>query len=372
VFASLDHVRRALAIGAVALVLAAPASAAPPEVAARAYVVENGATGEVLAAFRPRARLPIASITKLMTVLVALEKARPERHVTVDPVAVSVGESTIHLRPGERITVGDLIEAALIQSANDAAWALAAGVGERDVKSFVARMNAKAQQLGLRETHFVRPDGLDVSGHVSSARDVTLLARVAMRNPVIRSIVDEQSATIGGDRRVHTWNDLLGTLGGTIGVKTGHTAAAGWSQVAAVNAPGFVLYATLLGSPTRARRNADLTALIRWGLSLYRPVEVVSKTRVYARADVGYGREPLDIVASRPVVRSVRLARPLREVVVAPAVVQLPVRKDQRVGSVRVYDGERLVAESQLIATRSVGRPGFASRAWSRVRSIFP
>jgi serine-type D-Ala-D-Ala carboxypeptidase (penicillin-binding protein 5/6) len=365
-------VRRTLAIGAAALVLAAPASAAPPDVAARAYVLENGATGEVLAAMQPRVRLPIASITKLMTVLVALEEARPELHVTVDSAAASVGESTINLQPGERITVRELIEAALIQSANDAAWALAAGVGNRDVTTFVAKMNAKARRLGLRDTRFVRPDGLDVPGHVSSARDVTLLARVAMHNSVIRSIVDEQSATISGGRRLHTWNDLLGTLRGTIGVKTGHTAAAGWSQVAAVTAPGFVLYATLLGSPTRARRNADLAALIRWGLSLYRSVEVVSRTRVYARADVGYGRKPVDVMAAARLVRSVRIGRPLREVVVAPAVARLPVRKNQRVGTVRVYDGERLIAESPLVATRAVERPGFVSRAWSKVRSIFP
>jgi serine-type D-Ala-D-Ala carboxypeptidase (penicillin-binding protein 5/6) len=364
-------VRRTLATGAAALVLAAPATAAPPEVVARAYNVVNGATGEVLAASHSRQRLPIASITKLMTVLVALEEARPELHVTVAPIATGIGESTVNLRAGERITVGELVEAALIQSANDAAWALAAGLGKRDVANFVGRMNAKARELGLRDTRFVRPDGLDVAGHVSSARDVTLLARVAMRNPVIRSIVDDQSATISGGRRLHTWNDLLATLRGTIGVKTGHTAAAGWSQVAAVNAPGFVLYATLLGSPTRSQRNADLAALIRWGLSLYRSVEVVSPQRVYARADVGYGREPLAVVATERIVRSVRVARPLREVVVAPAVVRLPVRKNERVGTVRVYDGERLIAESPLVATRSVERPGFVSRAWSKVRSIF-
>ena len=363
--------RRTLAIGAAALVLAAPASAAPPQVAARAYVVENGASGEVLAALQPRARVPIASITKLMTVLVALEEAQPELHVTVNSVAAGVGESTINLRPGERITVRELIEAALIQSANDAAWALAAGVGDRDVGKFVSRMNAKARALGLRDTRFVRPDGLDVPGHVSSARDVTLLARVAMHNPVIRSIVDERSGTISGGRRLHTWNDLLGVVPGTIGVKTGHTAAAGWSQVAAVRAPGFILYATLLGSPTRSRRNADLSALIRWGLSQYRPLEVVSRARVYARADVGYGRKPLDVVAPDRIMRSVRVGRPLREVVVAPAVASLPVRKNQRVGTVRVYDGDRLIAESPLVATRAVERPGFFSRAWSGVRSIF-
>jgi D-alanyl-D-alanine carboxypeptidase (penicillin-binding protein 5/6) len=365
-------VLRALAIGAAALVFAAPAPGGLPDVAARSYLVENGATGEVLAAARSRARVPIASITKLMTVLVALELASPDVVVTVAPEAAAVGESTINLRAGERITVRDLVAGALIQSANDAAWALAAGVGNRDVAQFVARMNAKARALGLRDTHFVRPDGLDVAGHVSSARDVTLLARVAMRNRVVRSIVDERTATIAGGRRLQTWNDLLATLPGTIGVKTGHTAAAGWSQVAAVSAPGFVLYAALLGSPTRSRRNADLGSLIRWAISLYGWVELVSPTRVYARADVGYGREPLALVAEERVMRPVRLSRALRERVVAPAVARLPVAEGQRLGTVRVYDGERLVAESPLVASRGVGRPGSLERAWWRIRSVLP
>jgi D-alanyl-D-alanine carboxypeptidase (penicillin-binding protein 5/6) len=364
-------VSRALALVAAALVLAAPASAGPPAVQARAYLVENGATGEVLAARSARTRVPIASITKLMTVLVALELARPDMYVSVDPVASSVGESTVNLRPGERLTVRELVEAALIQSANDAAWALAAGVGPRDPVAFVARMNVKARRLGLRDTHFVRPDGLDVPGHHSSARDVTLLARIAMRNPVVRDIVDEEAATISGGRRLRTWNDLLGLVHGTIGVKTGHTAAAGWSQVAAVRAPGFVLYATLLGGPTRARRNADLAALIRWGLSLHRAAEVISAGRVYARADVGFGRRPLDVVAARRVVRSVRVDRALREVVVAPAVARLPVRRQQRLGIVRVFDGRRLVGESPLVAARTVERPGLAARVWWGFRSIF-
>jgi len=232
-------------------------------------------------------------------------------------------------------------------------------------------MNRRARELGLAETYFVRPDGLAVPGHVSSARDVSRLARVAMRNPLIRSIVDERSATISGGRRLHTWNDLLSTLPETIGVKTGHTAAAGWSQVAAANGPGFVLYATLLGGPTRARRNADLAALIRWGLSLYRAVEVVSGSRVYARAHVGFGRDPLELVAPTGIVRSVRVARPLREVVVAPAVMRLPVRKSQPLGLVRVYDGARLIATSPLVAARDVAEPGPLSRVWWSVRSLF-
>ena len=118
---------RALAAVAAALVAVSSASAGPPPpVAAKAYFVENGATGEVLAREHANARVPIASITKLMTVLVALERADVDDVVVAAPVASAIGESTINLRVGERISVGDLVEAALVQSANDAAWALAA------------------------------------------------------------------------------------------------------------------------------------------------------------------------------------------------------------------------------------------------------
>jgi D-alanyl-D-alanine carboxypeptidase (penicillin-binding protein 5/6) len=355
-----------------ALAAVGPAAAAgPPNVTAKAYLVQNGATGEVLAAHDANVRLPIASITKLMTVLVALEHVQLDDVVVAAPSATSVGESTIHLRPGERIAVRDLVEAALVQSANDAAWALAVHVGKGDVGVFVKMMNAKARRLGLTGTRFVRPDGLDVPGHVSTARDVTQLARVAMRNPAIRDMVDDRTPTIAGGRRLHTWNDLLGTLPAVIGVKTGHTAAAGWSQVAAARGSGFVLYATLLGSPTRSQRNADLGALVRWGLSRYARAGVVSTDRVYARARVGYGRAPVALVAPKAISRSVRVDRPLRERVVAATAVKLPVGKGQRLGEVLVFDGDRLLARSPLVAARSVARPGFADRVgWYATRAV--
>jgi D-alanyl-D-alanine carboxypeptidase (penicillin-binding protein 5/6) len=184
-----------------------------------------------------------------------------------------------------------------------------------------------------------------------------------MRNPAIRSIVDDRRARIAGGRRLHTWNDLLGTLPAVIGVKTGHTTAAGWSQVAAARGKGFVLYATLLGSPARATRNADLAELIRWGLSRYTLARVVDGERVYGRAEVGYGIAPVAVVPSRSLVRSVRVDRPLRERVVITTAVELPVRKGQTLGAVSVFDGERLLARSPLVAARTVERPGSRERA---------
>jgi D-alanyl-D-alanine carboxypeptidase (penicillin-binding protein 5/6) len=183
-----------------------------------------------------------------------------------------------------------------------------------------------------------------------------------MNDPTVRSIVRLRSAEAAG-RSLFTWNDLLGRFPGLIGVKTGHTSAAGWSQVAAARGRGLTVYATILGAPTRASRNADLGELLAWGLSRYRVVPVVQEGRVYARATLPYGKAPVALVASRPAVKVVRIERPLVERIVAPMSLELPVRKGQRVGVVRVYDGRNLLATRPLVARRSVDAPGRMAKA---------
>jgi D-alanyl-D-alanine carboxypeptidase len=345
------------------LAAAAPVHAAPgfDDVAATAFLVENAQTGEILAARSPDREVAIASITKLMTVLVTLEHADLDDVVVVDPAAARVGEESIPLRAGDRLTVRDLVEAALIQSANNAADALALHVAGT-YPAFARLMNAKAAELGLAHTHFVRPDGLDTPGHYSTARDVTTLARAAMRIPFVRATVRKSSDTIAGGRVLHTWNDLLATFPGIVGVKTGHTSLAGWSQVAAARGRTVTVYATILGSPDRYRRNADLTRLLAYGLSQYTTVEPVSRTRVYATVRLPYGRAPLQLRATATTSRVVRIGRPLVERVVAPVSVSLPVRKGQRLGTVTVTAGGRVVARSPLVAARSVERPGLLGR----------
>jgi D-alanyl-D-alanine carboxypeptidase (penicillin-binding protein 5/6) len=354
--------KRLVLLLAAALTLAAPALGALPQVHARAYLVEDGQTGQVLAQYHARARVSIASLTKLMTVLLTVERTKPADVVTVAPGAASVGESSIELRAGERITVRDLLEGALIQSANDAADALAYYVGKGSERRFVAMMNARARQLGLADTHYVRPDGLDAYGHVSSARDVTKIARLLMRRPLIRQIVRSQRAVISGGRILHTWNDLLASFPGVIGVKTGHTSAAGWNEAAAVNRGGIYVYATILGSPDRASRNTDLAKLLRWAVSRYRRVPVIRGGRVYARVELGYGRKPLALVARAPLVRAIRVDRPLVEQVVAKSAAPLPVLRGEPLGELRVFQGPRLVGRSVLVAERTVSRPGALGR----------
>jgi D-alanyl-D-alanine carboxypeptidase (penicillin-binding protein 5/6) len=348
---------------AAALALVPPALAAGPSVDARSYLVEDGRTGEVLLSRNAARQVPVASLTKLMTVLVTLERSRLTDQVTISPYAASVGESSVHLRTGERLTVRDLVEACLIQSANDAAWALAGHVGRGNVDRFILMMNRRARRLGLADTNFVRPDGLDAAGQVSSARDVTKLARILMQKPVVRQIVAKRDSTIAGGRRLHTWNDLLGVFPGVIGVKTGHTTAAGWSEVAAVRGPGVTVYATVIGSPARSIRNGDLVELITWGLARFRVVSVISADRVYARAETPYGRDHLSLVAPRSTRRAVLVGRRLVERVVAPEGVELPVRKGQKLGEVRVYERGQLLARSPLVAARSLAEPSTIDRA---------
>ena len=218
-----------------------------------------------------------------MTVLVALDRLKLSDVVTVDGRAAAVGQESIYLPAGEQITVRELVQAALIQSANNAADALALAVAP-DFDAFARLMNAKARALGMKDTHFVRPDGLDATGAYSTARDVSVLAQEAMRNPFIRKTVRQITAVIGGNRELHTWNDLLGTFPGVIGVKTGHTSQAGWSQVAAVRADVGTIYATILGAPSRTQRNADLQRLLVWGISRYRIVDAIVGNRAYAEA----------------------------------------------------------------------------------------
>jgi D-alanyl-D-alanine carboxypeptidase (penicillin-binding protein 5/6) len=291
--------------------------------------------------------------------------------VTVSAQAARVGEERIPLQAGERITVEDLIEGALIQSANDAADALASAAAGGNIARFVGWMNDEAQLLGLRDTHFARPDGLDAPGHVSSAHDVAVLAQVAMHVPLVRRVVRERTATIlDGTIALHTWNDLLGVFPGLIGVKTGHTDAAGWCEVAAARRPGYTIYAVILGSPTRGERNADLDRLLAWGVSRYRTLTLIG-LRPYARVSLPYGREPVPLVPTRPLVRVVHVGRLLVAHVIAPSATVLPVRRGARFGRVEIWAGRTLLGVRPLVAARSVARPGLTGRlGWYATRTI--
>jgi len=257
-------------------------SAAVPSITAQAAVVVDGQTGRVLYDLGAHQRRAPASTTKIMTALLALEHGGLDDVVTSDiDASTMIGSSVMGLRPGVPITVRDLLYGLMLPSGNDAALLLA----EHDagsVQAFVQEMNRKAAQLGLGDTHFVNPHGLDAPQHYSSAYDLARLARAAMRNPEFAKIVSTQSWHLAppSDYDVHNGNSLLATYPGADGVKIGWTEAAGWTLVASATRDSHRLYVVVLDSTDR---DADATALFDWAFASYRWVRLQPRTLDHVR-----------------------------------------------------------------------------------------
>ena len=351
---------------AAVLAAAAPASAAaatpPPRVpTADSAIVVDARDGTVMFAKRPDAERSIASTTKLMTALLALEKTDPTDVFTAQAYNAQPAESRINLREGERMTVRDLLRALLLESANDAAVALAENIsGSR--QAFVDEMNARATELGLDHTSYANPVGLDQAGNYSSARDLATLAGTLLRNRRFARIVDMPSATLESGirpRTVRNRNDLVGQYPWVDGVKTGYTLNAGNVLVgAAERRPGIRVVSVVLGEPTEAARDADTLALLRWGLRRFSRVRVLERRRALARADVEHRDETARLVPRRAVVLTVRDGQRLRRRVDAPDELEGPLAAGERVGSVTVLVDGKPVRRVALVTAADVPGAG--------------
>jgi serine-type D-Ala-D-Ala carboxypeptidase (penicillin-binding protein 5/6) len=351
-----------------ALLLAGPASAAvarPSLASASAAIVVDARSGDVLLAKRPDVRRPIASTTKLMTALLTLESGKLGRTFTAPAYNALPAESKINLRRGERMKVRDLLTALLLESANDAAVDLAVGVaGSRD--GFVAKMNARARKLGLRNTHYANPIGLDAPGNYSSARDLALLARKLMAKPTFAAIVDRARATLRSGSHVRTIrnrNLLIGRHPFVDGVKTGHTAGARYVLVGAAHGHGAKIVSVVLGEPSEAARDADTLALLRWAIDQYRRVTLLRPGRTVTRIPVAH-HDGLRarLTTRRSVTLTLRRGERLTTRVHAPEELEGPIATGTRVGSVDVlYLGQK-VKTLGLVTTREVPAAGLVKQ----------
>lgn len=255
--------------GDIAPTLPRPTTPAPATSAA-SFVLLEGNGGGVLAEKEADVRRPMASTTKIMTALVVLESLPLDTVVTVPPEAVGTEGSSVYLFAGERITVETLLYALLLSSANDAAVALAIATSG-SVTAFADRMNQKATELGLSDTHFSNPHGLHEKEHYTTARDLARLTLAALKNSTLSHIVSTRRHTVpqnGTDatRLFLNHNRLLRTFEGAVGVKTGFTRVAGRCLVSAAQRGGLLLIAVTLSAPNDWR---DHTALLEWGFSEY-------------------------------------------------------------------------------------------------------
>jgi D-alanyl-D-alanine carboxypeptidase (penicillin-binding protein 5/6) len=354
----------ACAAAALATTAGQAAAAAPPIAAPAAMLVEPQ-TQDVVFARHANARRAIASTTKLMTALLTLEHARLNDVFTAAPYSPSPGESLMGLRAGERLTVADLLRGLLIVSANDAANTLAIDVaGSR--RRFVALMNQRARQLGLRDTHYSNPVGLDQPGNYSSASDLVKLTLVLRQRAFFRRTTDMATATLRSGARVRhlvNRNDLVREVPDVNGVKTGHTNGAGYVLIGSATRRGVTVISAVLGDSSEATRDSDSLRLLRYGLARYRRVIALRRGAVLARAALKYRDEHVDLVAARTVLRVARRGEQIHtRVVGAPSEIEGPLDAGTRVATVEVRQRGRVVARVPLVVARAVTAPTLGQR----------
>ena len=331
-----------------------PSAPAAPALGVRAAALIEESTGQPLYGVNADARLPIASATKLMTAVVTLRHTRLGQVFAAPTYYLPPQDSQIGLVPGERMSVHDLLIAMLLPSADDAAQDLAYNVGHHSVSRFLAMMNARARELGLTDTHYATPSGLDTPGNYSSAGDLVTMARYLLTTqPFFRDVVGTPRYTLrtgNHPRAVVNLNDLVARHSWINGVKTGHTLDAGYVLVVSGTQHGMTLIGAVLGAPSEAGRDASALALLNYGFAnfgLRTPVhagQVLARTQVTDKPDA-HRR----LVAASSYTRVFPRSARVRLRVSAPASLTGPLPRHAVVGSVQVLEGRRVIKRIPLL-----------------------
>ncbi|MBE6558591.1 MAG: D-alanyl-D-alanine carboxypeptidase [Ruminococcaceae bacterium] len=325
---------------------------------AQSAILINADTGEVLFRQNESARLPMASTTKIMTALIAVESLPVDTRVSVPPQAVGVEGSSIYLTEGEVLTLEDLLYALMLESANDAAVAIAMTVSG-SIDDFAERMNRKAAELGLINTHFVNPHGLDDPAHYTTAHELAIITQAALKHDVLKTIMSTVRKTIphngeAGIRLLLNHNKLLRSYGGAMGVKTGFTKKSGRCLVSAACREGLTLIAVTLNAPNDWK---DHTSMLDYGFSLYETIELCPVSAYEAPLWVVGGTSEYVMVKNT---ESLNLSLPknrgtIRCYVELPRFIFAPVAQGQELGRLVFYeeiqgDEMKLLGELSLYA----------------------
>lgn len=354
------------------LVVAPLAAAAAPQIGAPSAAVIEVSTGTVLFQKNADERRAMASTTKLMTALVARDEEKLGTIMRATGYVAAPVETQLGLRPGERISVADLIRALLLASANDAAHTLAVRVGDSTPR-FADLMNEKAAQLGLADTNFVNAIGLDAPGHRTTALDLAKIGAEAHRDDFLRGVVRQSRLTLKSlddPRTVVNRNRTLGIdLGGGAridGMKTGHTQRSGYSLVGSATRGGVTVVSTVLGASSEAMRDADTEALLRWASRLMVRRTLAEPTQVVARAQTERGKEERVALVPARAVREVvaRGARVELQPVGVPAIVEAPIAAGRPLGTARIMVNGREAGTVGLVARDAVERRSLPAHLW--------
>ena len=321
-------------------------------------------SGEILYQKNPHEVRPIASVTKVMTLLLVFEAIDSGTVTMADRVtgsahAASMGGSQIWLEEGESFTLEEMIKAVAICSANDCAVALAEHLAGSE-EAFVARMNDRAGELGMKHTTFKNACGLDEEGHASCAYDVALMSAELIRHKKVKEYSSiRQSSLREGKMVLDNTNKMLGHYTGMTGLKTGYTSSAGYCLSASAERDGTELIAVVLGGETSQKRNADIAALLNWGFANF--------VTVYPTADrplmpiaVEMGKKGAVCIELAPAEGvAAKRGEKITKTVTLPDSIKAPVQKGRELGMLTVEQQGRVLARIPIVAAEDVPRLSF-------------
>lgn len=337
--------------------------AAAPDSSGKAAVLMDGSSGRVLYEKNSQQKLPMASTTKIMTAIVALEYGKLDDVITIPPEASGVEGSSIWLSPGEQHTLEDLLYGLMLRSGNDAATAIAIHIGG-SIEGFAKLMNEMAYKIGAVNSNFRNPHGLPDNDHYTTAYDLALITSYGLKMPAFKTIVSTKYKTIPWDG--HEWdrvmmnkNKLLWEYEGANGVKTGFTKKAGRCLVASSERNGMQLVTVVLNCGPMFE---DSALLLDYGFKNYHNQEFFVKDKFISAIPVNRGKiEKLNLVAGKEFSMALTDNEKdlVRMEVVLPKTIEAPITLGQQFGSIKIYFDNHLMDEIPVIAAESIDRRSF-------------
>lgn len=343
-------------------------------ISAESAVLIDASDNTLLFSKNADTRMPMASTTKIMTALVALENGNTDSIVTIPKEAVGVEGSSIYLYEGERLTLLQLLYALMLESANDSAVAIAIEVGG-SIDGFAKMMNDKATELGLTDTHFVNPHGLDHSNHYTTARELAIITSEALKNKIFCEIVSTKKITIPlneteGVRLLINHNKMLQNYEGSIGVKTGFTKRCGRCLVSAAERNGLRLVSVTLNAPNDWN---DHTKMLDYGFTSYVHITLASPNTYRLAIPVVGGNDNI-LICTNTMEMQATLPSLHKEIVCcveAPRFVLAPIEKGAHIGTISYYCDGKLISESPLISVTKITSSASKSYIWDFILNFF-
>ncbi|MCR2803076.1 D-alanyl-D-alanine carboxypeptidase [Paenibacillus sp. SCIV0701] len=335
---------------------------------ARSAILMDAESGTVIFEKNSHDKLPPASITKIMTLLLIMEaldegKIKLTDNVQTSENAASMGGSQIFLEPGEEMTVEDMIKGIALASGNDASVAMAEKLGGTE-QQFVAMMNEKAKELGMNDTHFVNPNGLPVEGHFSSAHDIAVMSRELLKHKEVTQYTGLYQDYLRKTSDKPFWlvntNKLVRFYSGADGLKTGFTSEAKYCLSATAKRDNLRIVAVVMGEPTTKQRNSEVSQMFDYAFAQYMNYPIVGEGESIGMARIEKGMESqIELVADQSysiLLKKGSSTKDIRYELKLEEKLKAPIEQGQPIGKLIVYQGDQMVKEFDVAAPQSIDK----------------